>query len=906
MSDGAEQLLRSRLGMLGGRVGPLEPKAAEEGGCGVTGFACTVPVRGRHIYEPSYQMHNRGNGKGGGVAAVGLAPEQLGVSQDVLDSHYLIQIALLDPACHAEVERRFILPSFDVALSARVPRIENFRDLPGLGVQPPDVQRYFVRAKPDVLRAFAAENGLASLSPREIEDEFVYRNSYRLNEAYYASLGEKKAFVLSHGRNLLIFKLVGYAEQIVEYYRLEDFRAHVWIAHQRYPTRGRVWHPGGAHPFIGLNEALVHNGDFANYHSVTEYLRQRSIRPQFLTDTEVSVLLFDLWDRVYKYPLEYIIEGLAPTTELDFDRLPPEKQRAYRQIQATHIHGSPDGPWFFIVARSLPDRGRFQLLGITDTAMLRPQVFALSQGDVQVGLICSEKQAIDATLRSLARDDPRICPIADRYWNARGGSSTDGGAFIFTIEERDGRKLLTCADKFGRPVVLDGGRVRCDLPEAAQASSLHGDGRQDACATAARETVREALQKGDAAGLFRYGAEHVRSWTPGEVRGFCEAIRHAVDNGPLKAAAIEALTLLRDRRYDGGDKRRCSVLQLVDDTLKAVFDHTPRFGEPGGGRYRRVDWETRGRLARPAPGEEVLVVNAEGFPPEGEECDATFLCAAYCLGWRRFIAYGYRGQRFTGCGFGPLTDGVRMDVYGSSGDYLGSGIDGLTLVVHGNGQDQLGQILKRGKLVVHGDVGQTFLYGAKGGEVYVLGNAAGRPLINGVGCPRVVINGTCLDFLAESFMAGDALNGGGFAILNGITFDDRGKLVPQAAPYPGGNLFSLASGGAIYIRDPERKVVEAQLNGGGFVPLTDPDWQLIEPYLRENERLFGILVEELLTVNGTVREPAQVYRKVSAVRLKILAAVTEEAGEEAGAVHERRTQAALAEVEEELAESLPE
>ena len=90
------------------------------------------------------------------------------------------------------------------------------------------------------------------------------------------------------------------------------------------------------------------------------------------------MLLFDLWNRVYRYPLEYIIEALAPTTELDFDQLPPEKQTIYRQIQATHIHASPDGPWFFIIARSQA-RPQFQLLGITDTAMLRPQVFALSE-----------------------------------------------------------------------------------------------------------------------------------------------------------------------------------------------------------------------------------------------------------------------------------------------------------------------------------------------------------------------------------------------------------------------------------------------------------------------------------------------------------------------------------------------
>jgi len=864
MRDGAEQLLYSRRGMLGQGAPGFQPKAAEEGGCGVTGFISTIPVGGRHIYEPSVQMHNRGNGKGGGIAAVGLVPEQMGVSREVLDSHYLIQIALLDPGCHPEVERQFILPHFDVALSARVPRLKEFRDLPGLEVRPPDVQRYFVRVKPAVLKAFAAENNLSALSPREVEDEFVYRNTYQLNEAFYASLGDKKAFVLSHGRNLLIFKLVGYAEHNVEYYQLEDLQAHAWIAHQRYPTKGRVWHPGGAHPFIGLNEALVHNGDFANYHSVSEYLWQRNIHPQFLTDTEVSVLLFDLWDRVYHYPLEHIIEGLAPTTELDFDRLPPEKQRVYRQIQATNIHGSPDGPWFFIIARSQPDQKRFQLLGITDTAMLRPQVFALSEGEVQIAFVCSEKQAIDATLRSLAREDARFCPIADRYWNARGGSSTDGGAFVFTVEEKAGKKALSCTDKFGRPVLFEGGRVRCDLQQKDKAKA-------QPAAPALRASVQDALGKGDGAGLFRFGVEHARGWTPAELHGFCSAIREGVDNGPRKATAIEALTLLHDRRYDLGDKRRSSVLQLLEDTLEAIFSETPHFGAPASGRYRLIDLATQGRLARPEAGEEVLILDAEGFPPEGDACDAVLLRAAYDLGWRQFIAFDYRGQRFTGCGFGPSTDDVRIDVYHSSGDYLASGIDGMTVVVHGNAQDQVGQIMKRGKLVVHGDVGQTFMYGAKGGEVYILGNGAGRPLINAVGRPRVVINGTCLDFLAESFMAGDPLNGGGFVILNGMTFNERGQVIPQAAPYPGSNLFSLASGGAIYIRDPHQQVVEAQLNGGSFAPLAEPDWLLIEPYLQENQRLFGISIEDLLRVDGVLREPGDVYRKVSAVKLKVLA-----------------------------------
>ena len=186
--------------------------------------------------------------------------------------------------------------------------------------------------------------------------------------------------------------------------------------------------------------------------------------------------------------------------------------------------------------------------------------------------------------------------------------------------------------------------------------------------------------------------------------------------------------------------------------------------------------------------------------------------------------------------------------------------------------------MKSGKLVVHGDVGQTFLYGAKGGEIFVRGNAAGRPLINAVGKPRVVINGTALDFLAESFMAGDPYKGGGFVILNGMTSDDDGNVIPLDAPYPGSNLFSLASGGAIFVRDLHNKLVAEQLNGGEFSAFTERDWELILPYLRENERLFGISIDEhLLMVEGVRKRPNEVFRRIQAVRLAVLTGKMEQA-----------------------------
>jgi hypothetical protein len=124
-------------------------------------------------------------------------------------------------------------------------------------------------------------------------------------------------------------------------------------------------------------------------------------------------------------------------------------------------------------------------------------------------------------------------------------------------------------------------------------------------------------------------------------------------------------------------------------------------------------------------------------------------------------------------------------------------------------------------------------------------------------------------------MAGDALNGGGFAVVNAIELDNKGCVVPQESPYPGSNLFSLAAGGAIYVRDPHHKLVPEQLNGGRFTELTEQDWQLIRPYLEANEKFFGISVNcDLLTVDGVRHAPEDVYRKVSPVELGVLSKET--------------------------------
>jgi glutamate synthase domain-containing protein 3 len=461
--------------------------------------------------------------------------------------------------------------------------------------------------------------------------------------------------------------------------------------------------------------------------------------------------------------------------------------------------------------------------------------------------------------------------VADRYWNARGGSFNDGGSFSFTVKKASpdapygSFRELTCANKFGEEISAPTDQVNY-IPNGSQPA-----------ASAFAQKISGLLT--DRTRPINYSFENLidpifpllQEWLV--VADFDEiksAIQYwvnaALRNGHDTMVILALLSRIRDRIYDPGSKRRASILAMLDDGIVRLLSAVPLFDANQPQFIARFNWENRETLAAPATRNATLVLDVDQFPPEGDEGPGLFLSQASRLGWHHLVSYGWRGQRFLACNLGPVSERLRFDAYGSPGDYLASGLDGdkVMVVVHNNAQDQLAQIFNHGTLVVYGDVGQTFMYGAKGGKAFIRGNAAGRPLINAVGSPRVVINGTCLDYLAESFMAGNPLNGGGFVIVNGIEYDEHGKLHPLADPYPGGNLFSLASGGAIYIRDPHNKVTEDQLNGGFFQPVTQADVDLITPYLKENEQHFGIPLASLLTVDGKVCKLEEVYRKVGA------------------------------------------
>jgi glutamate synthase domain-containing protein 3 len=577
------------------------------------------------------------------------------------------------------------------------------------------------------------------------------------------------------------------------------------------------------------------------------------MEPLFFTDTEVAALGFDLHSRVYGYPMEYVIESLAPTGELDFIMLPDEKQEVYEAIQKTHIHGSPDGPWFFIIAKA--NGLTHQLIGITDTSMLRPQVFSYQRGEVGIAFCGSEKQVIDAVLESLSSEDKRFWRRCDEYWNARGGSYTDGGSFIFDINpDNNGGHELTITNKFGAIVnTHPGGNF--SIEPAAMESGFNWPSEwatnevfQQIVATFSTFDWPAAL--GLLSEIGSYASQHSRQ------------------------QAVDLLCLLLNRKYDTGALRTSRWLDYVEDAIMGILNHagtTPC--EYFSGQI------SPGHLPKPQNPTQAIVVDARPYPIEGIDSLARELIALHRAGWRKFMVTHCHGHRFIGNGFGMETSDVRIDVFGSVGDYLGSGSDGMTIYMHGNAQDQVAQIHKCGTLVVHGDVGQCYGYGAKGGRLFVQGNAAGRPMINSVGSPKLVINGTALDYLAESFMAGDPLDGGGFVIVNGIRFERNGEISDLDIPYPGGNLFSLSSGGAIYVRDPSNVLSPSQLNGGEFVDLTDADWDVIQPLLVENEEHFGIPLTRLLTVGGEIRPPSEVYRKIIPLKNKALSVEDNWAGQ---------------------------
>ena len=130
------------------------------------------------------------------------------------------------------------------------------------------------------------------------------------------------AFVASSGKNMGVFKGVGYPEDIGEFYRVEEYEGYMWTSHGRFPTNTPGWW-GGAHPFAILDWSVVHNGEISSYGINRRYLEAFGYHCTLQTDTEVIAYLFDLLHRRQGLSLETTCLALAaPFWKEEVDRYP--------------------------------------------------------------------------------------------------------------------------------------------------------------------------------------------------------------------------------------------------------------------------------------------------------------------------------------------------------------------------------------------------------------------------------------------------------------------------------------------------------------------------------------------------------------------------------------------------------
>ena len=192
---------------------PPAHKAEEEGGCGVTGFACSIPVGGKHIFEPSRQMHNRGNGKGGGIAAVGLCRKTWGFPGKSWTAITCFRSPFSIPACaRAGGEGVSSFRIFDVDRAGKS-RPSATTGTSRSGESAPGCHALFCAGEKGVLSDFVDQQRLEECAG-------AGRRRIHLPERFQAQppllclAGGQEGLCHVPRQNMMILKIVGYAEQV--------------------------------------------------------------------------------------------------------------------------------------------------------------------------------------------------------------------------------------------------------------------------------------------------------------------------------------------------------------------------------------------------------------------------------------------------------------------------------------------------------------------------------------------------------------------------------------------------------------------------------------------------------------------------------------------------------------------
>ena len=316
-------------------------------------------------------MHDRGNGLGGGFAIYGLYPDYR--------EDYALHIMYMDGDAKKDTDG-LLLENFSVHFDEEIPTKEaNVKD-------PPMVWRYFVQPKNRLIK-------------NQSDDDFVMEKVMKINTQ------TGRAYVFSSGKDMGVFKGLGFPEDIAEHFCLEEYEGYLWTCHGRFPTNTPGWW-GGAHPFNILDWTVVHNGEISSYGINRRYLEMFGYKCTMQTDTEVLAYAFDLLIRRHHLPIEVAAKVVAPPFWDEIDREPQERRIFLTALRQTYGSLLMNGPFSIILAH------QGEMIGLTDRIKLRPLTAGV-KGDLLY--LSSEEASINL-----------VSPNPDRTWHPKGGEPVVG------------------------------------------------------------------------------------------------------------------------------------------------------------------------------------------------------------------------------------------------------------------------------------------------------------------------------------------------------------------------------------------------------------------------------------------------------------------------------------------------
>ena len=340
-------------------------------GCAVVGVIdrSGSKMTGEGMIEAITVMHDRSNGLGGGFAGYGIYPHY--------SEFYAFHLFYDSKQAQTETEA-FICRHFEIVYSSEI----QTRKVPTV-TDEPLIFRYFLAPLPQKLSR-------SHLDEREYVARCVNRINAQIDGAY----------VFSSGKNMGIFKGVGYPEDIGRFYRLEEYEGYAWTCHGRYPTNTPGWW-GGSHPFGLLDFSVVHNGEISSYDANRRYIEMFGYKCTLHTDTEVITYIIDFLVRRKGLTLEEASHVIAASFWSTIEGKPEPTKTQETLLRRMFPSLLVTGPFSIILGYT----GGLMALG--DRLKLRSTVCA-EKGDL--AYISSEESAIR-----------RIQPDLDRVYSPAGG-----------------------------------------------------------------------------------------------------------------------------------------------------------------------------------------------------------------------------------------------------------------------------------------------------------------------------------------------------------------------------------------------------------------------------------------------------------------------------------------------------